>query len=379
MNRYRFGATVVVALAVVISVFVYTRHTRETHAAPASTRDVPHLEGKSIRYSAEFAKRSNVVIAAPVEGTLSPIVSVTGTVTFDPQRVAALGSRIAGRVRRVVKQEGDRVEPGDVVVEIESADVGNAQAAIVAAKARVDAANADDERQKALFDQHAASQREAEQAHQAALVAKAELAAAEQRVRAMGAVAGEAGVVTLKAPIGGKVVEIKASRGQFVEPTFTVARIASLDRVWIELAVFERELGHIHAGDPVELSTQASQGVALTGHVAQVGDVIDLETRSAPVRVVVDNDGSLRPGQSVLAKIHTRSTTGAALLAPLDAVTSVDGKPTVFVAHDETSVEPRAVSLGPRDATHVVLANGVEPSDRIVVSGVFALKSEVFR
>ena len=379
MNRYRWGATIAVALAVSISVYVYMRHTRETQAAPPSQRDVPHLEGKWIRYSPEYAKRSGVVIAAPAEGSLSPIVSVTGTVTFDPQRVAALGSRIAGRVRRVAKQEGDRVEPGEVVVEIESAEVGNAQAAIVAAKARAFAANADDERQRALFEQHAASQREAEQAHQAALVAKAELAAAEQRVRAMGAVGSDAGVIFLKSPIAGKVVEIKASRSQFVEPTFTVARVASLDRVWIELAVFEREVGHIHAGDAVEISPQTNQGVVLEGHVAQVGDVIDLETRSAPVRVVVDNDGSLRPGQSVLAKIRTKSTTGTALLAPLDAVTSVDGKPTVFVAHDDTSVEPRTVTLGPRDASHVVLAAGVERGERIVTSGVFALKSEVFR
>src|SRR5512142_2307863 len=179
MNRYRWGATIVVALAVVISVFVYMRSTRETQAAPASHRDVPHLEGKSIRYSSEFAKRSNVAIALPTEGSLSPIVSVTGAVTFDPQRVAALGSRIAGRVRRVAKQEGDRVEPGEVVVELESAEVGNAQAAVVAAKARVDAANADDERQRALAEMHAASVRDAEQAHQAAAVARAELAAAE--------------------------------------------------------------------------------------------------------------------------------------------------------------------------------------------------------
>jgi cobalt-zinc-cadmium efflux system membrane fusion protein len=353
------------------------RATRETQAAPAH-RDVPHLEGKWIRFSPEFAKRSNIALATCTEGSLAPVVSVTGTVAFDPQRVAALGSRIAGRVRRVAKQEGDPVAVGDVIVEIESAEVGTAQGAVIAARAKADAAINDDKRQAGLFDQHAASQREAEMAHEAAAVAKAELNAAEQRLHAMGTTTG-AGLVTLVAPIAGKVVEIKASRGQFVEPTFTVARVASLDRVWIELAVFERELAPIHTGDRVEISPQTNQVAVMEGHVAQVGDVIDLETRSAPVRVVVDNDGSLRPGQSVVAKIHTAAAVSKALLAPVEAVTSIDGKPTVFVAHDDTCVEPRAIITGPRDATRVIVASGLEPNERIVVSGMFSLKSEVFR
>ena len=170
-----------------------------------------------------------------------------------------------------------------------------------------------------------------------------------------------------------------ASRGQYVEPTFTVARVANIDNLWIELAVFERELLHVHDGDAVEISPQSNQGVVRKGRVAHVGDVIDKDTRSAPVRVVVENDGSLRPGQSVLAKIHTMRSTAKELLAPLDAVATVDGKPTIFVSHDETSVEPRTVVLGPRDSQQVVVAQGIAPGERIVISGVFALKSEVFR
>ena len=153
-----------------------------------------------------------------------------------------------------------------------------------------------------------------------------------------------------------------------------------LDRVWIELAVFERELGHITAGDAVEISPQTNLAVVLKGKVAHVGDTIDRETRSGDVRVVVENvDGSLRPGQSVLAKIHTKTTPSAVLLLPRDAITSVDGKQTVFVEHDATSVEPRAVTTGARDGTRVEITAGLAPTDRVATSGVFALKSEIFR
>ena len=363
-----------------ITVVVYRRATHESRAIP-EVRDVPRLEGKWIRYSPDFAKRSNIVLAQCAEGTISPVVSVTGTVTFDPQLVAAIGSRISGRVRGVYKFEGDDVKAGDVIAELESAELGNAQAAVLAAKAHAEAATTNEQRQADLYEAHAASQRDAELAKAAGAVARAELVAAEQKLKALGgSPGGQIGVLTLTTPIGGKVIEMKVARGQFVEPTTTIARVADLQRVWIELDVFERELGHIRMGDSVEISPQTNQSTVLKGAVAHVGDVIDLDTRSAPVRVVAQNpDRSLRPGQSVLARIRTGRMTAPALVVPLEAVTTIDGKPTVFVGHDDTSVEPRTVALGPRDATQVVIASGVEKGERIVVQGVFALKSEVFR
>ena len=371
----------VLLLFVVVTVVAYKRIVVHESRAVPEARDVPRLEGKWLRYSPDFAKRSNIVLAPCAEGTLSPVVSVTGTVTFDPQLVAAIGSRISGRVRGVFKFEGDDVQAGEVIAELESAELGNAQAAVLSAKAHAEAATTNEQRQADLYEAHAASQRDAELAKAAGAVARAELVAAEQKLKALGGSQGGAiGVLTLTTPIGGKVIEMKVARGQSVEPTTTIARVADLRRVWIELDVFEREVGHIRKGDSVEISPQINQSVVVNGVVAHVGDVIDLDTRSAPVRVVVDNaDQSLRPGQSVLARIRTGRATAPALIVPLDAVTSIDGKPTVFVAHDETSVEPRTVALGPRDATHVVIASGVEKGERIVVQGVFALKSEVFR
>jgi multidrug efflux pump subunit AcrA (membrane-fusion protein) len=81
----------------------------------------------------------------------------------------------------------------------------------------------------------------------------------------------------------------------------------------------------------------------------------------------------------VLAKIEIQTTSEKSIIVPIAALTSVDGKPTVFVSHDETSVEPRTVVLGPRDSTNAVVASGLQKGERVVVSGVFALKSEVFR
>jgi cobalt-zinc-cadmium efflux system membrane fusion protein len=359
-----------------------------THSEPKASaqpkgdkRDVPYMDGKWIRYSADFAKRQQIDFAAAAEGSLKPMINVTGTVTFDPERVAAIGSRISGRVSRLYKIEGDTVKAGDLLAEIESADLGQAQASVLAARAHAEAATTNEKREAELAEAKISAHRDAELAKAQAVSARADLAAAEQRVRALGGSNdGPTGILRLTTPIAGRVVERNVSRGQSVEATLTAFRVADLDRVWVELAVFEGQLTAIHNGDTVDVVATTAGDQPVHGVVAYVGDVIDLATRTAPVRIVVEHPESrLRPGQSVSAAIHTSAPVSGAISIPLSAVTSVDGKPTVFVAHDQLSVEPRAIVLGAQDGDRVEVARGLERNERIAINGVFALKSEIFR
>lgn len=353
----------------------------EPIASDKPVRDVPYLDGQWIRYSPAFAERNKLTFVNAGTGNLSPVVHLTGTVDYDPDRVAAIGARIAGRVRGVFKIEGDRVKPGDVLAEIESAELGAAQAALISARAHHVAALANEKREKELANAKISSNREAEVAAAAEASARAELQAAEGRVRAMGGVPnGEAGILQLRSPLEGRVVARHLLRGQFVEPTLTAFKVADLSRVFVELAVFERDVATIHPGDKVEFTVPGTGHKQVAGRVSYVSDEIDLQTKTAAVRVIVEQSPvPLRPGQSVIATIHTSARSEPTLVLPREAVTSVDGKWTVFVAHDETSVEPRSIELGRQDGDQVEIANGLKEGERVVVTGVFALKSEIFR
>jgi cobalt-zinc-cadmium efflux system membrane fusion protein len=390
-GRWLLGAGLVVAVAVA-AVARWAAPGAKAAAFEVAIRDVPRLEGTVIRYSPAFAKRAGIVVAPAAEATLSPVVTVTGTVVFDPQRTAAVGVRIAGRVRAVDAFEGAEVRPGDRLAEIESVDLGQAQAAVTVARARAAEAIANDEREQQLASAKVSSAREAEQAHAAAASARAELSAAEQRVRVLGGSASrdgsesaESGVLVLRSPIAGRVVESHVSRGQSVEPSLTAFRVTDMSRLWVELAVFERDLRSVREGDPVELAPQTDGVAVIRGTVSHVGDVVDRETRSADVRVVVDNrDESLRPGQSVIARIVARrgADAGPRVAVPRRAVASIDGRTTVFVAsaaQGGSSVEARPVRLGAADADLVEVAEGIAPGESVVTDGVFALKSELFR
>jgi membrane fusion protein, heavy metal efflux system len=383
-QRLRLRRTLVAVVAAVgVATIVWGASGREpsaTASAADRSRDAPHQDGSLIRFSEGFAKRAGLSVKAARVDTMSPVVNVNGTLTFDARRFAAVGARIAGRVRAVHKLEGDEVRAGEVLAELESAELGRAESQALAARARERAAEAEMKRERHLADARITAERDAEAARATYEAVRAERIAAERGVQALGgSLRGELGVLLLRSPIAGQVIEANASRGQMLEPSTTLFEVADLDSLWVELHVFERDIEGVRQGDLVEITPQG-QTQTITGRVAHVGDVIAVDTRTADVRVEVPNTArGLRPGQSVRARIHTTAPASRRLVLPRQAVTRVDGKPMVFVSLDAHTVEARQVTLGPEDAARIAVTDGLKEGEKVVVGGMFALKSELFR
>lgn len=353
-------------------------------AAPADTAirpDIPRAEGSTILFSKSFRERAGIRTVEARKAPLTPMIQVVGAVTFDPEHVAAVGARIRGFVRKLSRIEGDTVKVGDVLAEIESAELGEAQASVGMVHAQKKAAELNSAREHDLVARRLSTLREAEVAQASLDEYRAMLGAAQQKVTALGGSATSPfGVYILRAPLGGTVVERHVTAGQSVEGNLIAFRVADLDHLWVELAVFERNLDAIRKGDVVELRPPAVASAAIAGVVAYVGDEIDQTTRSAPVRIKVDNKRRLlRPGQSVTAKILTSGPARESLLVPTSAITFVDGKPTVFVSTGEDRVVPTAVELGATNGEAQELLGGIAEGTVVVSEGVFALKSELFR
>ncbi len=350
-------------------------------AADRPKRDVPVLEGRSVVFSPAFRDRAGVKLVTVGRAQLTPEVKVVGTVTFDPEHVAAVGTRIRGIVSKVLKVEGDPVKKGDILAEIESAELGEAQADISVAQAHRKAAELNAAREEDLASKRLSTAREAEVARATLDEQKALLAAAQQRAAALGgSTKGAFGTYVLRAPLDGSLVERHVTPGQSVENNVVAFRVANLDQVWVELAVFERDIGAVRENDVVVISPLSDTTRKIQGRVAHVGEVIDLNTRSAGVRVEVDNRArGLRPGQSVSALIRASGPAREGLVVPLSAVTFVDGKSTVFVAESDTRVVPTEVELGAADGKSQEVLGGLREGQSVVAEGVFSLKSELFR
>jgi len=343
------------------------------------------VEGDRVSYSDSFAKRAGVRLQAVEVAELVPVVDAVGTVGFNAEHVVAIGARLRGLVSRVNKFEGDTVKAGDVLARIESAELGEAQAAVSTLHAESEAALVNAKRESTLAELNLTTAREAELASVQARKAALLLEAAKQKVAALGGTPRPGGAVlgsqSLVSTISGTVVERNVAPGQFIEGQLVAFKIANLDHLWIELDVFERNLHRIQVGDRAELKPVSGDVEMLSGRVAKVASNIDPETHSAKVRIEVENrDRRLRVGQGVKATIHS---SGGKLAprpsVPNEAITFVDGKPKVFVAEGPNVVRVATVRLGATDGKRTEILEGLRDSDQVVASGAFALKSELFR
>src|SRR5690606_27640699 len=121
------------------------------------------------------AERAGITVAAAQIEEVHPVVHVTGVLEFDAQRLAAVGSRISGRVAEVHVIEGSKVEADQELATLVSAELGTAQAEIAAAEALLAAAERDVARKESLLAEGITSQRELDLAKSTRAIAAAQL------------------------------------------------------------------------------------------------------------------------------------------------------------------------------------------------------------
>lgn len=359
---------------------------KETTASASAVAVAP---ANDVKLSEELAKRARLLTEVVTKRALAPTLDLVGSVNFDPDAVADVGGRIAGRITRVMVTVGDAVTAGRPLVELESHNLGDALAELLSARANLIAAENRAQRESALAEKQLSSATVVEAARAEAKALQAEVKGAEQRLLAMGITPGEiknlhagAGprLVTLRAPIAGEVVERYAVLGQVVDPTEPIMRIANLSALWVELDVYERDLGHVAVGDEAEIRSETYPDKIFHGTVSYVNATIDVATRTARVRIEVPNpDRQLRPGQFVHARLSTRGITEPIIAIPRKAVLQVEGEPSVFVQVDKTRYTARPVELGRVAGDLVEVKRGLLEDERVVIEGGFVLKSELLR
>ncbi len=319
-------------------------------------------------------------------------VEVVGSVGYNSDHFAQVGPLIAGRMVTLRVGIGDQVRAGQTMAELESAEVGQAEAAYLTARATSNAAQANLRRERELAASHVSAARDREVAEAQAISEQAQLAAAIQRLRTLGLRSedikelersgGRPGRVPLLSPIDGTVMTREVSLGQAVQPASDAFKVANLSHLWVLLDLFEKDLPYVHVNQKAVLRTEVYPGRNFPARVAYVGQAIDEKTRTAPVRIEFDNvDGLFRPGQFVTATLHGDPSRALAevLAVPRSAVRTVEGKPLLFVASGQGSFVRRPVELGVSGGGLVEIRSGVELGEPVATDGGFLLKSELLR
>jgi cobalt-zinc-cadmium efflux system membrane fusion protein len=351
------------------------------------------------------AQRAFGVRVEPARGhTFAPAFTVPARVAYDPERTALVGAPVAGRVVAIEAREGDAVGEGAGLLVVDSPALGEAQGEFLRLRTAVDAtapavelARGAHERARRLHEESRGlslaevERRQAESlaAESALRVAEAAVAGAANRLRLLGmdeaaletlAVTGR--IVpryTVRSALAGRVIRRSVTLGEMVGPDReALLVIADTGRLRLRADVPETRLRDLSPGAAVRFTVASVPGAAFDGSVASVGAAIDPATRTAEVRVEVDNgDGRLRPG--MFAEAEIRGRVSASLAVPVSAVQSVEGKPVVFVplAGKPDTFLKRPVTLGRPEGGLLPVIHGLVEGEPFVSSGSFILKAEL--
>ncbi len=180
--------------------------------------------------------------------------------------------------------------------------------------------------------------------------------------------------VDLRSPVDGLVLARKVSPLQKIERGVECFRIADLGRVWIEADIYDLEAKSIQPGMEARVSLPR-QREHFTATVSEVPPRFDPASRSLKVRLEMDNpENALRP--EMFVDVEFLITRSESVTVPAGAVLDSGIKKTVYVVMGEGVFEPRAVVTGWQGNDRVEIVSGLQPGDKIAVSGTFLIDSD---
>jgi Cu(I)/Ag(I) efflux system membrane fusion protein len=349
-------------------------------------------------------------------------IQMVGKIDYDETRVKYITAWVPGRIDRLyVDFTGITVSKGDHMVELYSPELISAQAELLQAS-------------------RAAGNIGAVTSDLVKRATVATLKAAREKLRLLGLTTEQIGTIessgepvthiTIYSPMGGIVIDKKATEGMYVDTGTPIYTVADLSRLWVKLDAYESDLPWIRYGQEVELITEAYPAEIFKGVISFIDPVLNAKTRTVKLRVNVDNpDGKLKPEMFVKAIVRSKVATSGRVMAPemagkwicpmhpdivetkagscnicgMDLVTTeslgyvkvdaagaaplvipasaalITGKRAVVYVRqtdaDKPTYEGREVMLGPRAGDYYIVKSGLQEGEIVVTNGNFKIDS----
>ena len=327
--------------------------------------------------------------------------TTVGRIAFNDDRTTAIYAPFQGRVLRLIAKAGDVLRPGSPLVTIDSPDLVQANADVIAASTAVQKAQnqvAQGERvarrQQLLYDGGAAPYKDLEQADSDLRNAQHDLKTAEGQLEAarnrLRAPFGKSGaeiaqieathdvdrVAQIASPIAGTVTGRKVSPGQFVradntDPMFTIADVSSM---WLVANVTETDIPLIKVGQEVAVQVVAYPGEVFRARLTYVGASMDPAARRLTVRAEIANpDGRLKPDMFASFHIMTGVSTRSPSLPTAAVLRESDGTMTAWVTIDGKRLVKRTVKVGLQQDGFSQVLEGLEAGERVATESALFL------
>jgi membrane fusion protein (multidrug efflux system) len=242
--------------------------------------------------------------------TWKPTIEAFGTV--GAAQGVDVAAQTAGVVQDILFAANDRVEEGQLLVQIEDAVE---QADLIAARAAVERDRQALERVKTLSERGVSSSANLE-------TAESELAASTSQLQRLEAVLEQKAI---EAPFAGVIGIPRIDLGQYVSPGDAIATLQNLDRMRVDFTVREQDLARIEIGQPIR-SGVATDELTFEGRITGIEPRVDPASRLVAVRAEIDNaDGELRPGQFARVEVVLPEEDGIIAVPQTAVISSLYG------------------------------------------------------
>lgn len=299
-----------------------------------------------------------VAMASPSRADIFATYHTTTTITADSE--AAVPARVAGEVVEILVEEGDRVAEDQVLARL---DGGRLRLEALQAKAEFEKVKREYERFVRL--------------HEQGLVSSSALGALKFDMEAFEAAYElkrlDFEYTNIRATIAGVVSARDIKVGRHLAVNDAAFRITDTSRLVASLSIPQTELYKFAAGHRLEVRVDASPGQSFDALIARISPTIDQRNGTFRATAYIDNErGQLAPGMFGRFVIAYEKHPDA-LLVPLSALVEEDNETVVYVVEDGTAIR-RVIRTGIQSGDKVEVLNGLDESERIVVSGQGSLR-----
>ncbi len=361
----------------------------KTENTESEMKEKESHEVSEVVLSSEARSKIDLAFDEVKEGTISGMLKAPAKVITNQDYEAQVSSLVQGRVLEVYVKEGDYVKEGQILMHVEGLEIGEIIADYLQAKAMLDFTKAAYERQQTLLEQNVGSQKSFLESKAEYEKALAEYNAEDKRIHSIGLEHSDietskdsehiAGVLPIKAPIGGIIVERNVVIGQLVEANTTAFKIMNISNLWAEGQIYEKDLTKVTGKPKVEFTTPAYPNEKFKGDVILIGQTIDEHSRTIKVRASLQNtNGKLKPNMFGELFIPINSDTKG-IIVPTDAMVKEGNESYVFVVENDSTFSRRNVETGIEFAGMREVVSGLKKGEKIVTKGVFFLKSELLK
>jgi len=353
-------ALIAALLAAIIGAVVWAAM-RDPAVTPSATASAPPpLELASVDVAT--VELQTLSRSLPLSGSMAPIVQAT------------LKSKVGGEVELVPLREGQDVREGEVLARIDTrnlqAQYDRQLAAVERARADLDLATLNRDKNRVLLDKHYISQNtyEATESAYAGMVASLKLAEADAR---LAKISLEDAVI--RAPFAGTIAKRHVQPGEKVSMDSTIVTLVDLRQMVLEAAVPAADIPAVQIGQPAKFKVGGFGTREFVGEVQRINPITADGSRAITIYIAVPNPNRALKGGMFAQGALDLDTSEPVLAVPQRAVHEEAGVAYVYTLRDDkiarTSVKVGAAAPG---ATFVEVREGLAAGDRVIVTEITA-------